>query len=178
MTIYVPCNKEGTYRYEWSLTWHQSNSSTYKEEPWLVLVSSADKHKGTARMITRHTCSNPHAQIGATANEGYCFVRWSDGDTNVMRTVTVTSDTTLIAYFEADGSHEGIDYVEDYDGSVSVEGGRIVVRGANGMDVLVFDVMGRCVARVGTDSQTEPLPNGIYLVKISNHPARKVAVVR
>lgn len=38
--------------------------------------------------------------IKATANAGYKFVKWNDGDTNATRTVTVTGDATYIAYFE------------------------------------------------------------------------------
>ena len=39
--------------------------------------------------------------IRATANSGYRFTRWNDGNTNTSRVVTVKSDTTFIAYFEA-----------------------------------------------------------------------------
>jgi hypothetical protein len=34
------------------------------------------------------------------ANAGYKFTNWSDGSTDSTRRITVTSDTTLIAYFE------------------------------------------------------------------------------
>ncbi len=36
----------------------------------------------------------------ATPNYGYHFTHWSDGDSNATRTITVTGDTTLMAYFE------------------------------------------------------------------------------
>ena len=39
--------------------------------------------------------------ISATANTGYHFVNWSDGDTNTSRNIIVVSDTTLTANFEA-----------------------------------------------------------------------------
>lgn len=39
--------------------------------------------------------------LAATANTGYRFVRWSDGNTNSERTISVPSeDTTYIAFFE------------------------------------------------------------------------------
>ena len=38
-------------------------------------------------------------EIMAIPNEGYHFVRWSDGDENAVRTIVVTSDTMLIAEF-------------------------------------------------------------------------------
>lgn len=37
--------------------------------------------------------------LTATPNEGYHFVKWSDGETNATRTITVTSDVTLTAEF-------------------------------------------------------------------------------
>ena len=39
------------------------------------------------------------ASIQATANSGYTFTRWSDGDTNATRSVTVNNDLTLTAEF-------------------------------------------------------------------------------
>ncbi len=35
----------------------------------------------------------------ATPAEGYCFVKWSDGDANATRTIIVTADVTLTAEF-------------------------------------------------------------------------------
>jgi hypothetical protein len=43
---------------------------------------------------------NTQAIIEATANEGYRFVQWSDGDIDNQRTITVTQDTTFTAEFE------------------------------------------------------------------------------
>lgn len=40
----------------------------------------------------------------ATANEGYRFLTWNDGNTENPRTVTVTSDTVFTAIFTASGS--------------------------------------------------------------------------
>ncbi len=45
---------------------------------------------------------NASATLKATANSGYHFVKWSDGNTSATRTVTVTKDATYIATFEQD----------------------------------------------------------------------------
>lgn len=45
---------------------------------------------------------NASATLKATANSGYHFVRWSDGNTSATRTVTVTKDATYTATFEQD----------------------------------------------------------------------------
>lgn len=44
-------------------------------------------------------------QIAATASEGYRFLRWSDGNTNAVRTIVLSEDTWLIASFEEIGTH-------------------------------------------------------------------------
>ena len=45
---------------------------------------------------------NASATLKATANSGYHFVKWSDGNTSATRTVTVTKDATYTAAFEQD----------------------------------------------------------------------------
>ena len=45
---------------------------------------------------------NASATLKATANSGYHFVKWSDGNTSATRTVTVTKDATYTATFAQD----------------------------------------------------------------------------
>lgn len=45
---------------------------------------------------------NTKVTIKATANSGYHFVKWSDGNTNAIREVTVTGDATYTATFAQD----------------------------------------------------------------------------
>lgn len=45
---------------------------------------------------------NASATLKATANSGYHFVKWSDGNTNATREVTVTGDATYTATFAQD----------------------------------------------------------------------------
>lgn len=45
---------------------------------------------------------NASATLKATANSGYHFVKWSDGNKSATRTVTVTKDATYTATFEQD----------------------------------------------------------------------------
>lgn len=49
--------------------------------------------------------------------------------------------------------------------------GRIVVEGADGETVRIYDMVGRPVAN-------SVLPTGVYMVKIGDRPARKVAVIQ
>lgn len=74
---------------------------------------------------------------------------------------------------------ESVDVIADSDINVFSREGRIVVEGADGQQVTVFDIMGRSLREFAAPSTDfSPLSNGIYLVKVGNLPARKVAVIR
>ena len=51
-----------------------------------------------------YTLDGNTAVLTATANEGYNFLTWSDGNMENPRTVTITSDTMFMAIFTASGS--------------------------------------------------------------------------
>ena len=60
-----------------------------------ITVTVNDATMGSAT----YTMDGNTAVLTATANEGYSFVIWSDGNTENPRTVTVTSDTAFMAIF-------------------------------------------------------------------------------
>ncbi|MBQ8703772.1 MAG: T9SS type A sorting domain-containing protein [Bacteroidales bacterium] len=83
---------------QWPATWTHT-----------VTVASADSTMGLVALGTRTspadslTVAHGNAvTFRSIALAGYHFVRWSDGATEVLRTVTVVSDTLFVAYFEAD----------------------------------------------------------------------------
>ncbi len=120
-------------------------------------------------------------ELVATPYPGYHFVRWDDYTTDSIRTITnIIHDTTLTAYF-ASNTQEGIDDVETLNAKVYSSQRQIVVEGAEGNLVTLYDVNGRML----TAKQDYDMPlrfdvpaSGTYLVKIGNHPAKKVIVVR
>ena len=60
-----------------------------------ITVTVNDATMGSAS----YTLDGNTAILTATANEGYEFTAWSDGNTENPRTVTITSDTTFMAIF-------------------------------------------------------------------------------
>ena len=60
------------------------------------------------------------ANITATPVECYHFVKWSDGDTNAVRTIVVTGDVTLTAIFEIDTYTIKVESADETQGTVSV----------------------------------------------------------
>jgi hypothetical protein len=144
------------------------------EETYTITVESNNSLMGTASVNGIHevtVINGESVSLIAEAYEGYHFSHWNDNDTHAVRTVTVTSNTTYIAYFESNGGTEGMGDVIQNDICVYYRNGCIVADGFEGKDVKVFDIVGRCV-------RNETLPNGVYLVKVGNYPAQKVLVFR
>ena len=119
-------------------------------------------------------CPNAHTCI---SNTGYTFSRWSDGNTQNPRSLTVTQDTVLIAYF---ASNQGIDEAENENITVRTANGHIMLEGINGERVYVSDVLGRVVYNATVNEKTEISVHnrGVYFVKVGNRPAQKVVVIR
>lgn len=64
-----------------------------------------------------------------------------------------------------------IDNTEADDLKVYTLGGRIVVEGAEGETIRIYDITGRSI-------RNEALHTGVYIVKVGNRPARKVVVIK
>lgn len=115
--------------------------------------------------------------LTATPNAGYEFVGWSNGETSTTITFVATQDITLTATFGLVGINDvDMDNVSIY----SVDS-KIVVRGAEGNSVYVFDVNGRMLNRVNNASDMVEFrmeQTGVYLVKVGNAAAKRVVVVR
>ena len=174
--IVVPCHAGSAYRHAagWSICNNIIDPGGDEVETYTITVSSADPTMGSVTVNGEAMVTVEEGEavtLAATANEGYHFLHWNDGNTNAERTVVVTSDTTFTAYFEADGGTEGIGGIEAVNAKVYAEHGRIVVEGVEGETVSVFDVAGRQV-------KNSDLHAGVYMVKIGSALARKVVVTR
>ena len=71
---------------------------SYFESLIALQMLSSEAHMGTAQIIKNIDCDGV-AIISATANYGYYFVQWSDGNTDNPRTITLNQDTTFTAEF-------------------------------------------------------------------------------
>lgn len=120
------------------------------------------------------------AMLTATANSGYRFVRWSDGNTDSLRYIVVMQDAAIQAEFAESGGTEGVDNIEDENIQVYSIDGRIhvVVGNLPQVGFRVFDVTGREVYYAAQVGITPQFPKGVYLVKIGTLPVRKVVVIK
>jgi hypothetical protein len=73
--------------------------------------------------------------------------------------------------------------VEALNAKVYTSHGQIVVEGADGNQVTLYDVTGRVLAKRegvhgGTPLRFDAPASGTYLLKIGNYPARRVVVIK
>ena len=94
---WAPIYNYGNFYYTWMI--HAvlgQNTTTYT-----ITATSADETMGTVTGGGTYE-EGATATLTATANAGYHFVQWNDGNTDNPRTITVTEDATYTATFEAD----------------------------------------------------------------------------
>lgn len=172
--VYIPCGSMASYQSAWSYF------SNFNETPHYSFdAQSADETMGGVNITSAPDCYSADAVVYATANAGYRFDHWSDGATDNPYTLTVTQDTALLAYFLF---IEGIGDVDGIDTKVTIVNSRLVVENANGNTVTLYDIMGKqitsSIAGGATACQFDIPTSGTYLVKIGDHPARKVVVIK
>ena len=115
-------------------------------------------------------------EIAALPLEGYRFSSWHDGSTDNPRRITLTGDVTYTADFET----VGINSIDNEKGwTLSAEGRSVVVGGARGERVTLYDIQGR---RLFTDvAEGDRLvmrltAGGVYLVTVGGGAARKIVI--
>ena len=92
--IYVPCGCVKAYKAK--SVWKDFTNIQEPLAEYSIEVNVNDNIMGSAKVDKNTACGN---QISATANYGYHFVRWSNGNTDNPRSLVLTQDTTLTAEF-------------------------------------------------------------------------------
>ena len=133
-----------------------------------------------------YTLDGNTAVLTATANEGYSFLTWSDGNMENPRTVTITSDTAFMAIFTASSSsslqevkaREFVLYPNPAKSFVTLEfealkeNTLLQIFDMNGRTLRSFDLKaGREVLKIDLGD----LPKGVYAIKFGN-AIRKLVV--
>ncbi|MBR1996374.1 MAG: leucine-rich repeat domain-containing protein [Paludibacteraceae bacterium] len=109
---YIPCGTKAAYEAsDWSM--YMDSFVEMDEFLFTLAVSTSDEAKGIVTILQEPSCNTP-AIIMATAKAGYDFTQWSDGNTDNPRILTLTSDTILVAQFEANGQRCGDHLYWDY----------------------------------------------------------------
>ena len=93
-SLNVPCGTLEAYSASTSL-WNMFFADRISENGYNVEVFVNDETFGS--VVVESDCST--ATLTATANEGYVFLSWNDGNTENPRLVSLTSDTAFTAIF-------------------------------------------------------------------------------
>lgn len=98
-TCYIPCGTLSAYT---NSSWRDC-CEQFVEQSFIyeVSVKSNNDAFGIAKVSSRIDCES--AILTAIPNEGYTFVKWSDGNTRATRYLEVTKDINLTAYFAKEG---------------------------------------------------------------------------
>ena len=174
----VPCDAANAY--ENAAYWFRFNIQ--EDLVYDFSATSSNPARGTVTIVTEPTCDYREAQVQANAYHGYHFDHWSDGNTDNPRYIVVMQDTTIIAYFYSDnGEDEGIEETAEDGVKLYQRNGQIVVEGAEGSRVMLYDVYGRLLATKRDDGgllRFDAPAAGVYLVRVGDAPASKVVVIR
>ena len=120
-------------------------------------------------------------QISATANEGFVFVAWNDGNTDNPRTIVVTGNATYIASFgpatgiEDNATPEIAIYPNPTSEFINISSSEPI------SSIEIISITGKTVAQmeIGSDNATlnvSDLSNGMYFVRILGSENNNVSV--
>ena len=103
-TFYVKCGSTSAYNTAWGAGY------TFSENwiPYILNIGVSDPTMGSV-FVEATACGQ--GILTATANYGYLFEGWEDGDTNNPRAVTLTHDTSFTAVFSLDPAVPHIDTI-------------------------------------------------------------------
>lgn len=144
-------------------------------------VVSEDTNKGTVIITTQPTQANPQASFAAVPKTGFTFARWSDGNTQNPRTITITQDTIITAYF---ADNQGIAVAEGADIAIypNPASETVTIEGlTEKSDILIVNTLGSIVKRIenvgrSTTIGVGDLPKGVYFVRMGNAVCKLILV--
>lgn len=171
--VYIPCGSGASYSDSWSCFDNFVEGMMYS-----LTAATSDSIRGIVLIEDEPTCFNPIARVRAVPNSGYRFDHWDDGSTDNPRSLVLTCDSAVMAFFVSDVS---IDGVLTSSCQISSREGRVVVSNAANAHILVYDQQGHLLTggNCADAVRVFPVPSsGVYFVRVDNLPAQKVVVVK
>ena len=165
-TLTVPCGTLEAYSTATSF-WNMFFADRISERGYNVEVSVNDEAFGS--VTVESDCST--GTLTATANEGYRFVIWNDGNTENPRVVSLSSDTAFTAIFALidetsllDAEIEEISFFPNPTNS-KVTFNQAIER------IELMDLAGKTLRTFRNESEIniEQLPAGVYYLRLTNN---------
>ncbi len=165
-TLTVPCGSLEAYSSATSF-WNMFFAGRISERGYNVEVSVNDEAFGS--VTVESDCST--GTLTATANEGYRFVIWNDGNTENPRVVSLSSDTAFTAIFALidessllEAEAESISFFPNPTNS-KVTFNQAIER------IELMDLAGKTLRTFRNESEIniEQLPAGVYYLRLTNN---------
>ena len=177
--VIVPCGKESLYGQD--AVWQRF--SNIKGQSYYMVATTNNPLWGKAIVTQQPTCDDSSAVIEAIPEEGCRFVKWDDDNTDNPRQLSFSGVGKLRreALFESTTGISAPGALSNV--KVYYSHGNIVVEGAQGEQVWLFDVMGRMLLSAKAASASFSIArtcipaSGVYLVKIGSRKTEKVVVM-
>lgn len=152
----------------------------YFEQTYTVTLTASPSYMGSVLGGGTYRAGEDVTISATPASQEYYFSRWSDGNTSNPRTIyNLSSDLSLTAYFN---SPSGIENISDSHVTAFAQGRHIIVMGAKNMSVAFYDMQGRQLetkqSRNDQPVRFDAPATGIYMVRVGNLPAQRVAILR
>ena len=100
--VSVPCGAVMSY---YTTNYWENFSTIVEAPPYRLIVESNNETMGSAAVNQQPTCSNHSAIIQASAEDGFHFLQWNDGNGTNPRTIQMTQDSTFTAIFVPNNSY-------------------------------------------------------------------------
>ena len=167
--VRIPCGSYGSYSQDHH--WTDVFDRIYEEIDYEVTANAAN---GGKAFVLEMICEDQKAVIKAEPDYGYMFSNWSDGNTDNPRTLYLTQDTVLTAFFTPTAICENGEtavsvYPNPTDGTFAIEAENIT-------NVEIFDLAGQKVLTDRSGSRTinaGSLPTGVYFLKVETPAGTK-----
>jgi len=160
-----------------TVTENATYTATFQANEYQINVVSEQPEMGTVAGGGSYPYGTT-IQIEAIPYTGYEFWRWTGGNTDNPRTVTVTANKTYSAIFR---ETVGIEEMAMPEVEIYSNGNQIMVNGAGGLSVEIYDMAGKLVTRENANDSDRRVftvaSSGTYLVRTSNGIAKKVTVI-
>ncbi len=93
--VIVPCESGTQYTVQWDFF-----SNYIQTYPYLFSAQSDNETMGVVQAVTLPTCANGSvAVVEAIADSGYHFTHWSNGSVENPLSLSITTDTDVVAFF-------------------------------------------------------------------------------
>ena len=177
--VFVPCDKVSLYSQD--SQWQRFDNIGGKR--YYMVVTTNNPLWGRAIVNQQPTCDNDTAVIEAIPEDGCRFVKWDDNNTDNPRQIAYNGEGYAFrkAIFEKGVGIEEAETSPDI--KIYSSHGNIIIEGAQGEQVNIFDITGRTLLSTKVYGSLFAIPQAqiprakIYIVKVGNRKVEKLVIL-